>query len=99
MELRGRRHRLHASWDVSSNEPLYTAEHAVSANVVRARGRGQRPMRYGAAGGKPFVTPTWGLFRQPVTVHNLGGTRMGPIRRSPFCDPDGEVFRHPGVGP
>jgi cholesterol oxidase len=85
VELRGRKHHLHVTWDVSSNNPLYTAERAVSANVVRA------------AGGKPFVTPTWGLFRQPVTVHNLGGARMGTDPRSAVCDADGEVFGHPGL--
>ena len=84
IELRGRQHHLHVNWDVSSNNPLYTAERAVSANVVRA------------AGGKPFVTPTWGLFRQPVTVHNLGGARMGTDPQSAVCDPDGEVYGHPG---
>lgn len=85
VELRGRRHRLHVTWDVSSNEPLYTAERAISANVVRA------------AGGEPFVTPTWGLFCQPVTVHNLGGARMGTDPRTAVADPDGEIFGYPGL--
>ncbi len=85
IELRGRQHRLHVTWDVSSNNPLYTAERAVSANMVRA------------TGGQPFVTPTWALFRQPVTVHNLGGARMGTEPGIAVVDPDGEVFGHPGL--
>ena len=85
IELRGRKHRLHVTWNVTSNDPLYTAERAVSANVVRA------------AGGQPFVTPTWALFRQPVTVHNLGGARMGTDSQDAVVDPDGEVFGHPGL--
>ena len=65
IELRGPRHRLHVTWDVTRNDPLYEAERAVSGQVVRA------------LGGRPFGTPTWRLFRQPVTVHNLGGARIG----------------------
>jgi cholesterol oxidase len=85
IQLRGRNHRLHVTWDVPSNSALYAAERAVSAKVVRA------------AGGWPFVTPTWGLFRQPVTVHNLGGARMGTDSQTAVVDPDGEVFGHPGL--
>jgi cholesterol oxidase len=85
IELRGRNHRLHVTWDVPSNDPLYAAERAVSASVIRA------------GGGKPFVAPTWGLFRQPVTVHNLGGAAMSPDPKNGVVDLDGEVFGHPGL--
>jgi cholesterol oxidase len=85
IELRGRRHRLHVTWDVTRNDPLYQAERAVSGQVVRA------------LGGRPFGTPTWRLFRQPVTVHNLGGARMGGDPGSGVVDTDGEVFGHPGL--
>jgi cholesterol oxidase len=85
IELRGPRHRLHVTWDVTRNDPLYEAERAVSGQVVRA------------LGGRPFGTPTWRLFRQPVTVHNLGGARMGSGPSSGVVDADGEVFGHPGL--
>lgn len=85
IELRGRSHRLHVTWDTTRNDPLYSAEGAVSAEFVRA------------FGGRPFVTPTWRLFRQPVSVHNLGGARMGTDPTLAVVDPDGEVFGHPGL--
>jgi cholesterol oxidase len=85
IELRGPRHRLHVTWDVTRNDPLYEAERAVSGQVVRA------------LGGRPFGTPTWRLFRQPVTVHNLGGARMGGDAATGVVDTDGEVFGHPGL--
>jgi cholesterol oxidase len=85
IELRGPTHRLHVTWDVTRNDPLYQAERAVSGQVVRT------------LGGRPFGTPTWRLFRQPVTVHNLGGARMGSDPETGVVDPDGEVFGHPGL--
>jgi len=85
IELRGRNHRLHVTWDVPTNSPLYAAQRAISANVVRA------------AGGRPFVTPTWRLFRQPVTVHNLGGARIGTDPDTAVVDQDGQVFGQPGL--
>jgi cholesterol oxidase len=85
IELRGPRHRLHVTWDVTRNDPLYEAERAVSGQVVRA------------LGGRPFGTPTWRLFRQPVTVHNLGGARIGIDPEHGVVDADGEVFGHPGL--
>jgi cholesterol oxidase len=85
IELRGPGHRLHVTWDVTRNDPLYEAERAVSGQVIRA------------LGGRPFGTPTWRLFRQPVTVHNLGGARMGSDPETGVVDADGEVFGHPGL--
>ena len=85
IELRGPSHRLHVTWDVTRNDPLYEAERAVSGQVVRA------------LGGRPFGTPTWRLFRQPVTVHNLGGARIGGDPERGVVDADGEVFGHPGL--
>lgn len=85
IRLRGGSGRLTVSWDTPSNDPLYTAERIVSADLVRA------------FGGRPFTTPTWRLFRQPVTVHNLGGARMGTDPATAVVDPYGEVFAHPGL--
>jgi cholesterol oxidase len=85
IELRGPRYRLHVTWDTTRNDPLYDAERAVSGQVIRA------------LGGRPFGTPTWRIFRQPVTVHNLGGARMGGDPGTAVVDPDGQVFGHPGL--
>ncbi|MDG4813798.1 GMC family oxidoreductase, partial [Hydrogenovibrio sp. 3SP14C1] len=37
------------------------------------------------------------LFRQPVTVHNIGGCRMGAGPDEGVVDVDGQVFGHPGL--
>ncbi|MBO0851214.1 MAG: GMC family oxidoreductase, partial [Pseudonocardia sp.] len=85
IELRGDRQRLHVTWEVTRNDPLYEAERAVSGQVVRA------------LGGRAFSTPTWRLFRQPVTVHNLGGARIAGNPEAGVVNVDGEVFGHPGL--
>lgn len=85
IELRGPRHRLRVVWDTTRNDPLYADEQALSGQVVRA------------FGGTPFATPMWRLFRQPVTVHNLGGVPMGDGPDTGAASPDGEVFGHPGL--
>lgn len=85
ISLRGARRRLHLSWDVPGNDPLYTAQSAISGEVVRA------------FGGRPFGSPTWRAFRQPVTVHNLGGARMGDSPETGVVDEFGRVFGHPGL--
>jgi len=83
--LRGGTGRLSVTWDTPANDPLYAAERAASAEVVRD------------FGGRPFTTPTWRLFRQPVTVHNLGGARMGVDPATAVVNPYGEVFGHDGL--
>ncbi|SDQ44614.1 cholesterol oxidase [Quadrisphaera sp. DSM 44207] len=85
IELRGRDHRLRITWDTTRNDALYAAEEAASAEVVRA------------LGGRPASFPTWRLFRQPVTVHNLGGCRMATSPDEGVVDVDGQVFGHPGL--
>ncbi|BAL93149.1 putative cholesterol oxidase [Actinoplanes missouriensis 431] len=85
ISLSRRTKRLRVTWDVTRNDPLYTEEQSISGAVVRA------------FGGRPFTTPTWRLFRQPVTVHNLGGAPMGDGPDTGVVDPDGEVFGHPGL--
>ncbi|MEV6632603.1 GMC oxidoreductase [Actinoplanes sp. NPDC051470] len=83
IELRGPKHRLRVVWDTTRNDPLYADEQALAGQVVRA------------FGGTPFATPMWRLFRQPVTVHNLGGVPMGDGPDTGAASPDGEVFGHP----
>ncbi len=85
ISLHGKRHKLRVRWDTKRNDPLYTAERAASAEVVRA------------LGGKQVFSPTWSALRQPVTVHNLGGCRMAAGPRRGVVNVDGEVFGHPGL--
>lgn len=85
MELVGPHHRLKVRWDTVLNDPLYAAERAASADTARV------------LGGRPLAMPTWRLFRQPVTVHNLGGSRMSTDPAAGVTDPDGEVWGYPGL--
>jgi cholesterol oxidase len=85
IHLRGPKYRLRITWDTTRNDELYAQEQSLTGQVVRA------------FGGTPFTTPTWRLFRQPVTVHNLGGVPMGADRASGAVSPDAEVFGHPGL--
>lgn len=85
IELVGRRRRLRVRWDTPRNDPLYAAQRAASADAVRL------------LGGHPVDTPTWRLFRQPVTVHNLGGCRMSDDPARGVTGPDGQVHGHPGL--
>lgn len=50
-----------------------------------------------AAGGKLMVPMYWRLFRNLVTVHPLGGCRMGTGPESGVVDHRGEVFGHPNL--
>ncbi len=83
--LRGRNHKLSVAWDVTRSDALYAEEQAYSGELVRK------------LGGRPFVTPTWRLLRQPVTVHNLGGAPMGTDPDTAVVDLEGQVFGHPGL--
>ncbi|GAB7192658.1 hypothetical protein NUM3379_33670 [Kineococcus sp. NUM-3379] len=85
IELTGRRHRLRVRWDVTRNDPLYAAEQVACADVVRE------------LGGTPGTSPTWRLFRQPLTVHNLGGCRMSDDPATGVTDAGGQVHGHPGL--
>jgi len=50
-----------------------------------------------ATGGDPHVPPTWGLLKDLITPHPLGGCRMGTSATDGVVDHKGEVFGHPGL--
>lgn len=50
-----------------------------------------------ATGGKPWVPPTWEVFRFLITPHPLGGCNMGTDPKNGVVDHLGEVFGCPGL--
>ncbi|GAA1597727.1 hypothetical protein GCM10009789_59570 [Kribbella sancticallisti] len=69
-------------WDNLANRDLYRAQSRASrAMAKQLTGRG-------------VVAPTWRFFRRAVTVHNLGGTPMGP---DGVIDEYGQVHNYPGL--
>lgn len=77
--------RVHVSWDVPSNLPLYAAEAAFCNDIA------------GTLGGEYIANPAWQYLSQPVSVHNLGGCLMGASAADGVVDADGEVFGYPGL--
>lgn len=76
---------LHVDWDAAGDRPLYAAESDTAADIVRS------------LGGRLTLPPTWRYLSQPVSVHSLGGCRMGTSPHDGVVDVDGEVFGHPGL--
>jgi cholesterol oxidase len=60
--------------------------------ILRAQGRLSR-----AGGGRLRVPLYWSLLRALVTVHPLGGCRMGSTAADGVVDHRGEVFGHPNL--
>jgi len=50
-----------------------------------------------AMGGRASVPPTWGVFRNLVTPHPLGGCKLGAAPSSGVVDHFGEVFGYQGL--
>ncbi|GAA3292268.1 GMC family oxidoreductase [Dactylosporangium vinaceum] len=76
---------LHVDWDTTGDRPLYAAESDAAADIVRS------------LGGRLALPPTWRYLGRPVSVHSLGGCRMGTGPHDGVVNVDGEVFGHPGL--
>lgn len=76
---------LRIRWDLADNLPLYGAEARLARDIVEKMG------------GTPANQPFWELFKQPVSVHNLGGCCMGDDPSTGVVDGNGEVFGHPNL--
>ena len=50
-----------------------------------------------ATGGRWFVPPTWSLFKNLLTLHPLGGCRMGVSADTGVVDHLGHVFGYPNL--
>ncbi|WP_433608111.1 GMC oxidoreductase [Dactylosporangium sp. CA-139114] len=76
---------LHVDWDAAGDRLLYAAENDMAADIARS------------LGGRLALPPTWRYLGQPVSVHSLGGCRIGTGPHDGVVDVDGEVFGHPGL--
>lgn len=80
--LRPWRAKLKLDWDVSRSEA------AINAMVTMHKRLSE------ATGGRPWVPPSWRLFKNLVTPHPLGGCNMGTTPENGVVDHRGEVFRY-----
>jgi cholesterol oxidase len=76
---------LQLAWDVARSKPVIDA-------ILQAHGRLSR-----ANGGSLRIPLYWTLLRGLVTVHPLGGCRMGRDAGEGVVDHRGEVFGHPNL--
>lgn len=84
--LRLRRGSLDVVWDYRrENAALVERMSSSMAELARLYGGTYAPI------------PTWSVCRKPVTVHCLGGCRLGASPSAGVVDPRGEVYGHPGL--
>jgi cholesterol oxidase len=50
-----------------------------------------------ATGGHPLSNPAWSLFKSLVTLHPLGGCRIGVTPETGVVNHLGEVFGYPNL--
>lgn len=80
-----RRHVLKMRWDYRPNEQVMQAVNAVHEQLSEA------------TGGVAMTPPSWGVFRNLVTPHPLGGCVMGNSAEDGVVDHTGAVFGYPGL--
>lgn len=71
-------------------------DHERSKEVFDAIGEMQKNLTE-ATGGRWFVPPTWSLFKNLLTLHPLGGCRMGVSADDGVVDHLGQVFGYPNL--
>jgi cholesterol oxidase len=81
--VRGRK--LSIRWDVPSNLLLYSVEERLAQDIVAQ------------LGGAYAVSPFWRFAHLPITVHSLGGCRMGDSEEEGVTSGLGEVFNYPNL--
>lgn len=74
--------KLNLKWNVRASRPVIDA-------ILAAHGRLSR-----SGGGKLRIPFYWKLFRSLLTVHPLGGCKMGSVPGDGVVDHRGEVFGH-----
>ncbi|WP_437840414.1 GMC oxidoreductase [Sorangium sp. So ce1153] len=77
--------KLSVRWDVASNLLLYSVAERLSQDIVKQ-------LR-----GKYAVSPFWRYAHLPITVHSLGGCRMGNSAEEGVTSGLGEVFNYPNL--
>lgn len=83
IELQGEH--LTLKWDFAANFGLYNLQERLLQDIAKELG--------GGFAGNPF----WSRARLPISVHNLGGCRMGNSDVDGVTDSFGEVFHYPGL--
>ncbi|XXT25001.1 GMC family oxidoreductase [Sorangium sp. So ce429] len=81
--VKGRK--LSVRWDVASNLLLYSVAERLAQDIVTQ------------LGGKYAVSPFWRFAHLPITVHSLGGCRMGDSAGEGVTSGLGEVFNYPNL--
>jgi len=76
---------LDLDWDPETSRGVLEAISEVQRELTRA------------TGGHWFVPPTWSLFRNLLTLHPLGGCRIGTSRETGVVDHLGRVFGYQGL--
>ncbi|WP_437594665.1 FAD-dependent oxidoreductase [Sorangium sp. So ce1000] len=77
--------KLSVRWDVPSNLLLYSVEERIAQDIVAQ------------LGGAYAVSPFWRFAHLPITVHSLGGCRMGDSEEHGVTSGLGEVFNYPNL--
>lgn len=79
------RDRLAIRWDVPSNLLLYSVQERLAQDIVAQ------------LKGVYAVSPFWRFAHLPITVHSLGGCRMGDREEEGVTNGLGEVFNYPNL--
>jgi cholesterol oxidase len=79
------RHKMNLDWEIRNSQAAVQALVDMHKTLSKA------------TGGDPHVPLTWGLLKDLVTPHPLGGCRMGTSAMDGVVDHKGEVFGHPGL--
>ncbi|MDX0411598.1 FAD-binding protein [Sinorhizobium medicae] len=76
---------LDLHWSLETSEGLFEAARVMHENLTAA------------TAGRSLPNPFWGLFRSLLTLHPLGGCRMGDSRETGVVDHLGRVIGYPGL--
>jgi cholesterol oxidase len=73
------------AWKVDASMPVFHAMEAMHTSLTEA------------TGGRPRAMPTWSLLKSLLTLHPLGGCRMGTSASNGVVDHLGRVFGYPNL--
>jgi len=76
---------LALEWDPERSRAVFDAIAEMHKNLTQA------------TGGRWFIPPTWSLFKNILTLHPLGGCKMGVSAETGVVDHLGQVFGYPNL--